>query len=328
MRILTSSVLALACSAALPAQNEFELWPGVTSFFYRGALDRNSGDLMQGAHAEFHRGIGDNGTDCRVVGLRGYLQDQNAATRETFSWVIRRGSDRAGPTAGTAGIIAKVGPVQLPAATGVRSWLLSTTFASPVKLDSRAFFAFGVTLPPAPRWAGFADGLSTWAARGDAKSVQKAHSRAEDHAWQLTTNGATATHPWWKCTIRFKLLLASPVLQVGQGGNVYGMGGMFPAGGEPLTVRTRYGSGQGLSMLFLGTNRTTGAALFPNTGRVYLGGLILPLGSAILNASGEAVHTLQQKLPGNLANTGTAYVQAAGLLASSIQVTNAWSIKP
>ena len=329
MRIITTLLAAATLCPAVLAQQEFELWPGVTSFFYRGALGSSAGDLMQGVHAEYHRGIGDNGTDCRILGLRGYLQDQNASTRETFTWIIRSGTDAAGPAGGTAGLIASAGPLRTPQSSGVKAWLVTTIFATPAKLpDCRSFFAFGVTLPAAPNWTNFLDGLSTWAARGDGQSVQKAHSRAEDHAWQLPPNGTTASHPWWKCTIRFKLLLGNGVLQVGQGNDVYGMGGMFPSAGNPLTVRARFGSGPGVSMLFLGTSRTTGFPLFAGTTQLYLGGLTLPLGTMVLDNSGQAVHTVVTSLPGTLANTGTAYVQAAGVLTSNVSLTNAWSIKP
>lgn len=327
MRLITTLLTATVLGPAALAQQEIELWPGVTSFSYRGALNGAAGDLMQGIHAEYHRGIGDNGTGCRILGLRGHLQDQNAGTQESFSWIFRRGTDAAGPIGGRAGLIASTGLLRLPIGTGTQAWLVTSTFTTPLDMpDCKSFYAFGVSLLAATNWN--RDGLGVWASRGDGSSVQKAHSRAEAHAWQVAANATNATHPGGKSTLRFRLLVDNGALQIGQGGDVYGMGGMFPSPGNPLTIRTRYGAGGGTSILFLGTSRTNGLALFPGTTRLYLGGITLPLGNATLDANGQAVHNVIASFPGNLANTGTAYVQAAGVRASSVMLTNAWSVKP
>lgn len=326
------ALVFLTLTAAVPAQNEFEFYPGVVSFFSRANLGTAGGELLQGMHRPFHRGVGDNGSACTISTFRATIQDQDAATQESIYFIVRTGSDQFGPKTGASGLIAKIGPVQLPAGTGTMAWRVSTTVVIPVVLPNCLNnFAFGVELPPTTTWAPpYPDGLSTHASRGDATlSVQKAHARAEEHTWQIVKGAARASHSPWGSTWRLAIALDTAVLQMGNGGNVYGRGGMFPDTGNPLTARVRYGAAMatGSSLLYMGLGRMPGIPLVPGT-RLYLTNPIFFLISAPIPAAGEVVHLLTTSLPGSVAGAGKLHFQAAGILSGTGTLTNVFTIKP
>ena len=155
-------------TSALSAQQVFELYPGSTHFTSRGNVGRDAGETLQGIHSSHFRGIGDNCAACVIPNVRGFLQDQNAATRETFYWIVRKGDDTNGPGVGTANEIAKIGPLRPPRSTTSRAmaWVLTTSLARAVQLpDCESHFSFGIVLSPAPKWT--TDGLSTHMSRGE-----------------------------------------------------------------------------------------------------------------------------------------------------------------
>ncbi len=325
-------LMLLTLTAAVPAQNEFEFYPGVISFFSRANLGTLGGELLQGMHRPFHRGVGDNGRACMISTFRATIQDQEAATQESIYFVVRTGSDQFGPKVGASGLIAKIGPVQMPAGTGTVVWRISATVVVPVVLPNCLNnFAFGVEFPPTPTWAPpYPDGLSTHASRGDATlSVQKAHSRAEQHTWQIVSGANQASHSPWGSTWRLAIALDTPVLQMGNGGNVYGRGGMFPDTGNPLTARVRYGAAMatGTSLLYMGIGRMPGIPLVAGT-RLYLTNPIFFVTSAPIPAAGEVEHLLATSLPGSVSGAGKIHFQAAGVLSGTGMLTNVFTIKP
>ena len=119
-------------------------------------------------------------------------------------------------------------------------------------------------------------------------------------------------------------------MQLGNGLNFYGMGGMFPEATQPVTARARYGSGMagGRSFLFLATKRISGVMLFPNTSRLFLGGTIFPVSSVSIPGSGESVHLIDAALPPACAGSPRHHAQAVAVKRGLYVVTNVHSINP
>lgn len=333
MRITLSALLPLFVLAALsPAQQSFELWPGRTTFTSRGNIGRGSGETLQGIHATHHRGIGDNGVACLLPNLFGMFQDQNASTRESFHWAVRSGSDKNGPGADSGSLLARIGPLRTPNSTSTNAvaWKLTTSIATPVRLkDCRSHFSIGVQIPNSPRWA--ADGFSTHTSFGSPTySHQGAHSRAEDHAWQILSTATVATQPSDKRTWRYGVLVDNGVLQLGNGGSKYGMGGMFPAANAPVTARASYGTKMsgGSSLLYMTTGRINGVLTFPNASRMFLGGTFYVVGTMPIPASGEVVHGISSSLPAACAGSPRHYVQALASKGNVFVMTNVHAINP
>jgi hypothetical protein len=333
MRNALATLLTLTVLAPFaPAQQTFELWPGRTTFTSRGNIGVGSGETLQGVHATHHRGLGDNRAACVLPNFVGMLQDQNAASRETFHWVVRAGSDANGPGADSASLLAQVGPLQTPKSTtnSPFAWSLTTSITKAVQLkDCRSHFSFGIRLGVSPGWT--RDGLSTHTTFGSSRYPhQGTHPRAEDHAWQILSTATVATHTSNKRTWRYGLRLDNGVLQLGNGGAMYGMGGMFPAANKPVTARARFGTRMsgGTSVLYLSTGRMNGVILLPNTTRLYLDGTFYVVSSRSISVTGEATHTISSSLPAACAGSPRHFVQAVAIKGGVFVVTNLHAINP
>ncbi|MFQ5503220.1 MAG: hypothetical protein ACE5F1_00305 [Planctomycetota bacterium] len=327
--LLISSIAAL--SSLSVAQNQIEIYPGVTSFTSRGNISRGSGETLQGLHDSHWRGIGDNGKACAINSLYVVTQDQNASTRETFHWVIRKGTDAAGPTTGKAGEVAVIGPLQTPPSTSTTpaAWGLTANLTTPATLPSCVgHYAFGLRLGPSPKWT--SDGQSTHASR---QSAAASHANQGDHAWQIIGAATTATHPSLKRSWRYRVNAlpdASPTCQVGNilsatGTPKNGMGGMYPntaatpPNGLVATIRSN-GNKSGSSVLLASAARTAGIPVFPGTSRAYVSPVgLLVLGTTTLDAQGNGRITIIGSVPTGL--LGTVYVQALNFSTGFTKIT-------
>lgn len=314
MRIL--SVLAIALIAAPSFAQSISLFPGTASFTSRGNIGTGSGDILMGLHNSHWRGIGDSGTACTVSGFRSILQDQNIATQESYHWVARSGSDANGPAAGSAGLLHRFGPFNMPtgAAGGPAAWILTTTLTTPAALPCEAHVSAGVELAVQPAWS--TDGMSCHAAL---EALADQHTNALDMSWQII-NGAT-THPSGKRSWSHSILLGNPTLQMSVNGK-NSIGGLFPVVGGTYAGQVTGAEATATAMLFLGVDaQATGFVLVPGTARLHLGNTkIKLLTSATVNASGVAdlpLAAVPSQVP-----AFTLWLQAA-IIGTSDQLTNA-----
>lgn len=318
-------VLAYCICPIVPGQEvvQFELSPGPTTWSSRGDLGTGGGETLQGIHAGYHSGIGDGGTGCSISGFTARIQDQEQATQETFRWIVRAGTDAAGPGLDPQDVIVDMGPFTAPSeGTGVAAWLITTTLGTPLSLpDCTSHISFGLVLPPAPAWP--LDGLSTHASPD---SEQNSHAGQQDHAWQVIDGNVS--HPSDKRTWRYGLLVENAGLQLGSN-DMYGMGGMFPRTGSSLKARIRYGSSMagGTSALFIGTNRGPGTFVLPGTSKLYLGPAPVLVSLTTIEPFGDAVHPLFSSLPSRFAGLGPFYLQAGALEGSTWKLSNLQAMK-
>jgi hypothetical protein len=332
MRIQFSIMaVALLCAAAVaqPSGNLVEIFPGGLNRTSRGDVGAKAGEILQGFHASHWRGLGDTGQGCEIKVIRSATQDENPSTQETYFWKVRRGTDANGPAVGVAGEIASLGPFQTPPSTVTKpaAWFETTFVSYPMALpDCSSHFSVGQALAAAPNWPN--DGQSTHIYLG---TEQGSNANQGDHAWQILAGASSASHPPQKRSWRYGMHFSTAVLQLGTSA-MYGMGGMFPKAGNPLSARATYGSAlaSGASLLWLGTDRIGGISLFGGTARLYLGGVVVPLGAAIIDGQGQATHTIIGALPASVSGAGTFHVQAAGLSKGGgiVMLTNCHSVTP
>jgi hypothetical protein len=161
MRSLLFVTLALASTAAAQTQNFFGLWPGCTNFTTRGALGGSAGDNLLQIRSSHFSGIAHDaaGTGTNMTGFRHVLQDQNASTQESYSFIVR--ADNAGaPDCTPTGLLLNTAPVLSPAGAGTLAWIITGTLATPsTVLPLCATYYIGLALPANANWT--ADGLST-----------------------------------------------------------------------------------------------------------------------------------------------------------------------
>lgn len=241
-RLPLSLVAAAALGTVASAQQALEIYPGVTSFASRGNTGTGAGELIQGFHSSVNHGLGDNGTNCVIAGNRYLVQDQVGATADTYSIVLRSGTDAAGPTPGAAGEIARGGPFAMPPSTapGPVAWIITLTWATPIAVPCTGFFSVGLDLPVA---TSSADLILAQAANNVANAQ---HASSVDMAWQLI--GGTVSHPSQKRSWRLGLILAQNALQAGNSdatapGTHFGNGGYFPNTALTGTGATSQGIG-------------------------------------------------------------------------------------
>lgn len=320
MRFYNFVVLSLCLAGTTLGQQEFGFYSG-SPFTSRGNLGVNAGELLQGFHKTHHRGLGDRGNGCVISGARLVVQDQNAATQETYSVIFRGGSDTRGPY-GAA--IATIGPFQTPRATGGAAWRVTIMFTTPVKVPCKEFFALGVKAPAASGWT--TDGFSVHTFVMPAC----ANARLQDHAWDVM--GSTARHPGttpssWRMGL---LINDAALLQMGTASTPYGIDGMFPTVGCSLTAlvtypKAKFGAGQ--SLLFAGTARMPSIPLFRGTAGLYLSGAVFFATSVTINPSGLASHPLTTSMP-VLPAGYRIHFQAVGQNGTNIEMSNSHTILP
>lgn len=334
---------SLLLAATLPAQRGvFAISPDsgfVGDFFIdRGATSTsgNPGEILAEMPRGLAGGLGTNSAGtCRMLGLLLNLQDENAATAETFGVVGRaRAASGTGPNR-TATIFAG-GGLQTPTGTGRLAWVFTINFQTGGAVLPCNDWFFGASLP-ALRSA--TDGLwpqlahYTLGTYGD-----NPRAGAPNLAWSIDTTAAQLqSHPWvWSVG----LLPAGPTIQFGandpnttrinptlnQGTTTFGAGGFFPnvsgtgrADGLDVRIMDAQNGGAVTSVLF-----AFGIAATPITFTGVLGQLYLdPV--TLFAFPGGTISTTQPRqargvflpagtIPSSLAGTGArAYIQAAVL---------------
>ncbi len=205
---LTLGVLAL--TTTLHAQTLFEIHPGCTTHTSRGTLVANGGEILLQVPGSHFMGVGHvpNGLSCAANGMRFVMQDQDAASTDTY-WTVVRGDLLGVPDCSSAGLLMQVGPFNPPSGTGVSAWIFTHTFASPVAIPQCATFYPGVAVRPAPTWP--ADGLSLHIAMYSTGS--NASASASNLFWNCGPSGPA--QPATKRTINLGLLVDAAVLNMG-----------------------------------------------------------------------------------------------------------------
>ena len=257
MRLYSSLSSVLVLSAALSAQNLVE-YQAPTNFTSRGNIGTGTGEILQGFHsAQWHAlGKAAAGNVGEINGFRGTFQDQDRATLEKYNWVVRRGTDAAGPTTGTPGEIFVSTPQSLtPVGTG-KVFAVTVTLAlrTPVKVPCDKFFAVGIRLQAA-KWT--ADGQSCHMSRGDNTQGDDPSTKLVEMAWQIVGSATSATHPSLKRSWKMGFLQNAPALQLGNfrgtASSRFGTGGHFPIPGtHGLAFRVSAAGQTGdLALIFL-----------------------------------------------------------------------------
>lgn len=223
-------LFSTALASGLAAQNLFEIYPSCTTHTSRGTLNGAAGEVLLQIPGSHFIGVGHvpNGLSSQARGMRFVMQDQDAATQDNFSVVIR--ADLAGaPDCSASGLLATMGPLTPPPAVGITAWQLTVTFAAPVGIPQCDTFYVGVGLAAA-NWT--ADGQSLHVARYDSGS--NAATNAVNLAWNCASSGASS-QPATARTIRIGPLVAAAVLNMGNvdplGTRCMGPGADFGAGG-------------------------------------------------------------------------------------------------
>ncbi len=269
MRILTSVLLASAL-AAQTSSNKFEIYPEATgsstSYVDRMNLGGSAGEMFQEVPAKMFRGVGDAGSSCTVTGFQMSTADENGATPETFTILIRSEAAGGGPDPSSAGIIMQTAPQTLPIGTGRVGYLVTFTFATPVTLPCEKGWFVGISVAAA-NWT--TDGQSLYMAfyPGFFNPVtgDNPRSGAPNHAWWVMSGSAGLSR--YPATVRVGVFTDSAVLNLGgidpnssrlpPGQSNYGAGGMYPdVSGNPrkdgLDARVRDAmNANGTAVLFL-----------------------------------------------------------------------------
>ncbi len=301
--------LALAFCANADAQtptNLFDIYSGTTNFTSRGIIGTNAGEYLLQVRASHFSGLGhdQSGGGTRLSGFHYVLQDQNGATPETYSLVLR--AEAAGvPDCTAAGLLLRVGPfTTAPGGAGAVVFDMNQTLATPsTVLPLCATFYQGIDFAAAPGWT--ADGLSVHVT--DYFLGDNPAPGAPSLSWNCL-NGSPQQPAFFE-TIRVDTLVESAVLQMGNvdptasNRRSFGAGGLFarcegPAGlrNDGLACRVRdAANANGIFVLFLGTS--LGCPGVPVSGlangALYLNptGVFLQLTVGPLSAAGEGIGT-------------------------------------
>ncbi|MCC6672915.1 MAG: hypothetical protein IT458_17760 [Planctomycetes bacterium] len=351
----TSLLFALGLLAPLcPAQstNLFQIYPertgACTTHVTRMSLAGNAGEVLKEVPATLLRGVGNNGTACRVIGMRIRTADEDGSTAETYHLVFRRAAPGGGPDPTPAGVIARFGPFQTQTSAGRVGWDITHTFAQPVTIPCEADFYHGFELTQA-NWT--ADGQSIYTAyyyptppsptvgdnpRGNALSL----GWTVDPVGQFASRGVPGQNPW------FDLLLDTPVLNMGgvdpnnvkqspAGSPCFGAGGLYPdvSGGsrsDGLVARvTDAGNTNGRGYVFLSANWLVFAGGLPVpgvTGRLWTDPTIFLLAGQGNLVGSEATFPIAPAGAINASLVGaTVYFQALTVNASlgNLRLSNA-----
>jgi hypothetical protein len=308
-------LLAAALSAAAAAQtsaNLFDIYSGCTNFTSRGVVATNAGEYLLQVRASHFVGVGHDptGNGTLLSGFQYFTQDQNAATVETYSLVVR--SDAAGaPDCSAAGLLLSVGPLSTPGGTGTIAWQITTNLTTvSTALPQCSTYYQGLEFAAAPGWP------------NEGQSVHLTDYPLGDNpapgALSLTWNclNGAPQQPQFRESIRVGSLVRAPVLHMGNvdpslattclvsvGNRSFGAGGMWPqcqgtAGprNDGLDCRVRdAASANGVFALFLGTD--LGCPGVPLSGiadgALYLnpGGAFLQVTAGVLDSGGLGTAT-------------------------------------
>lgn len=256
MRLLTVSLLPCLLGA-LSAQNEFGIFPRnplglnqtCTTFTSRAPLAMDPGDILMEVPASHFSGVGHDaaGGGTLVNGVRYLTQDQNAATVESYSFVVRPQAAGGGPDRTTT--IFSLGPLTLPTGVGTVAWMISPALGTPTTAIPQCnTYYMGATVTPAPGWP--SDGQSFHIANYYCQANNNcgdnpAANNVPNIAWNINTASNQVLQPNQR-TLRFYLLTPAAILNLGNvdptiatthclatapapyTNTSYGVGGMWP----------------------------------------------------------------------------------------------------
>jgi hypothetical protein len=308
--------------AAQTSYQAFSLHPGITSFTSRGNNGVFSGQILQGVHASTFRGVMDSGGAARIGRFHVVIQDQNCSTREGFNYVVRDGSDAAGPGVGSSSLLGNVIGIALPnsAKTTSCAWGLITTLAATaaITVPVVGHWSFGAFLPRAVNWT--MDGVSVHATRA---TSHYSHPLQEDQAWQILANSVAATHPSQKRSWRLTAFVGDhPGQSVGgvmklRTGGRQGYGGSFPIASSssiPLKWDAQLNGGLAnkgaASVVVIGVSRIAGVP-FGIGARLYVNGPYVMFSGSVADSRGLAIVPLLPFVPASAALAGRFYLQGA-----------------
>lgn len=337
MRSLLFASIALASTAVAQSPvNYFEIYSGCTNYTSRGALGVNGGDNLLQIPASHFSGIGHDATGAGTVltGFQYVMQDQNAATQEQYSLIIR--ADNAGaPDPTAAGLLLQTTTLTSPSGSGTLAWIVTVGLATPsTALPLCNTYYHGANTVAAPGWT--ADGLSwhicTYYNVNGTAASNPAPTNVPNIAWNIIAGAPT--QPGGPRSIRYHLQLNAAVLNMANtdptligvttncvsgllnpAGNPRdsGVGGMWPENGggrnDGLDCRIRdLASANGIWALFLGTN--LGCPGLPlaglANGALYLnpGGPFIQVASGGIDATGvgTAIVLPPGSAPGSIVN--------------------------
>ena len=187
---------------------------------------------------DMFRGLGDDGSDCRIHGLSVVSQDQDCSTPESFH-VVFRPADASGVPDVTAAT--RMGPFAFPPSAlcvGSVAFEIHICFATPVTLPSCDSTVFAGVEVAAASWS--ADGQSTHYCSVPGfpplfPSTDAAAASAPNLSWEI--HGATASQPTAAAPRQWGigLLVDHPVFRCGNLHNeagvvspAFGLGGLYP----------------------------------------------------------------------------------------------------
>ncbi len=240
---------------------------------------------------------------CEMTEFMMMIQDENLATQETMTLVVRPIDpvSGVGPDMNAANVIYTAGLGSLPALNGPGAFNAWWTFQNPVPLPCTSDYFFGAKLPQSTGWAQqFSDGLSVHMAEytlGNLGDNPRASAPPIGWSVDMTTMTPQSHTQVWDMAIG----TATPTLQAGSddpiaarynvGTTGFGAAGMYPDVSGPLGTGREDGislrihdnanvGGMAFALLSIGF----GPAPIPITG---FGG-VMPLNPAILLSAGQA----------------------------------------
>ncbi|MEZ5964739.1 MAG: hypothetical protein R3F56_12905 [Planctomycetota bacterium] len=343
LQVLVAAATLAAPAAAQPPCREW-LVKGCTNVSSRGTLGSAGGDTLSGKTDEDGVGQDPSGTGSSLEGFAVTIQDQQSASVEPFSFVLR--ADRSGqPDASAGGLLLQTALVSPPSGVGTQAWLLTVTFttASTVLPLCGASY-YGLNLPANGAWPN--DGLSihagTYYQVGNSQGDNPAPN-APNVAWSIPGGtGGNPAQPAPMCQ-SVGLLVPAAVLIMGnvdptltgsptncianQGNRSFGAGGRWPrigggrADGLDCLVR---GPANGFFAVYFGLTMCPGLPLGGlATGALYLNpAAIVAVSTGALGATGDGTTTL---LPPGAVPVGVLN-QPLGFQAATIDLVGAGSV--
>ena len=291
--------------------NYYEVWPdsvvasGTTTATTRGTLNTSAGDVLQEWPVDMVAGVGDTGAGCQFIGAYYRHQDQDAATQENYSIIVRKADPTGAVDPTPGGILFQGATMQTPLGSGITAWYATVGFTTPVTLPCSTGLFAGLYMDVAPGWSatdGHSMHMAAYVDLGPPYPPVGDNPRAMARNISWNTSNGVVTNPPSGRVFAFALMTMAPVLNMGNidpnstrsaGGISYGAGGFFPEvklgalrdDGLIARVRDITNSG-GTAHVLLGIGSLPpGLPLPPFRGHIYLNpaGAIVPVGSATLN---------------------------------------------